>query len=123
MHEIMQLLRLQLEELMLKAVRQSFFTQNDETRILVHSRENMNAPFKYNVEYIHAELSQEVKLLVMKNIAFMYSLLESCKQNSVNFGEYIEDILTRLLKGEKADASFLPNNYVPRPKEEVNKVA
>lgn len=304
MHEIMQLLRLQLEELMLEAIRQSFFTQNDETRILVRSRENMNAPFKYNVEYIHAELSQEVKLLVMKyqegsrdhsiqeenffkgsnikyflcdrakmyetiekdlaefyiercscwfharhylvdayitdermksllllinalfyieqesvrrkhtpdqrfkfrlkysrkivekimkklesirlagkeygalvhravnyilddkeafqkflldghiemhnnaiermfrhiaigrrnwlhtgshfaaeNIAFMYSLLESCKLNSVNFGEYIEDILTRLMKGEKADASFLPNNYVPRPKKVANEAA
>ena len=304
MHEIMKFLRLQLEELMLEAIRKSFFTHNDETRILVRSRESKNAPFKYNVEYIHAELSQEVKLLVMKyeegsrdhsiqeenffkgsnikyflcdrakmyetiekdlaeyyvercscwfharhylvdayitdgrmksllmlinalfyieqesvrrkhtpeqrfkfrlkysrkivekimkklesirlagkeygalvhravnyilddkeafqkflldgriemhnnaiermfrhiaigrrnwlhtgshfaaeNIAFMYSLLESCKLNNVNFGEYIEDILTRLMKGEKADASFLPNNYVPRPKEEANKAA
>lgn len=304
MHEIMKYLRLNLEELMLEAIRQSFFTQNDETRILVRSRENMNAPFKYKVEYIHAELSNEVKLLVMKyeegsrdhsiqeenffkgsnikyflcdrakmyetiekdlaefyvercscwfharhylvdayisdermksllllinalfyieqesvrrkhtaeqrfkfrlkysrrivekimkklesirlagkeygalvhravnyilddkeafqkflldgriemhnnaiermfrhiaigrrnwlhtgshfaaeNIAFMFSLLESCKLNNVNFGEYIEDILTRLMKGEKADSSFLPNNYVPRPKEEANKAA
>ncbi len=304
MHEIMKFLRLNLEELMLAAIRQSFFTQNDETRILVRSRENMNAPFKYNVEYIHAELSQEVRLLVMKydegsrdhgiqeenffkgskvryflsdrakmyetiekdlaefyvercscwfharhylvdacitdvrmksllllinalfyieqesvrrkhtpdqrfkfrlkysrkivekimkqlesirsagkeygvlvhravnyilddkeafqkflldgriemhnnaiermfrhiaigrrnwlhtgshfaaeNIAFMYSLLESCKLNNVNFGEYVEDILTRLMKGEKADTSFLPNNYVPRLKKEANKAA
>jgi len=29
--------------------------------------------------------------------------------------------LTRLMKGEKADASFLPNKYVPRPKEELDK--
>ena len=304
MHEIMKYLRLNLEELMLEAIRQSFFTQNDETRILVRSRENMNAPFKYKVEYIHAELSNEVKLLVMKyedgsrdhsiqeenffkgskikyflsdrakmyetiekdlaefyvercscwfharhylvdayitdgrmksllllinalfyieqesvrrkhtpnqrfkfrlkysrrivekimkklesirlagkeygalvhravnyilddkeafqkflldgriemhnnaiermfrhiaigrrnwlhtgshfsaeNIAFMYSLLESCKLNNVNFGEYVEDILTRLMKGEKADASFLPNKYVPRPKEEQENAA
>ena len=304
MHEIMKCLRLNLEELMLEAIRQSFFTQNDETRILVRSRENMNAPFKYKVEYIHAELSNEVKLLVMKykegsrdhsiqeenffkgsdikyflcdrakmyetiekdlaefyvercscwfharhylvdayitdgrmksllllinalfyieqesvsrkhtpdqrfkfrlkysrrivekimkklesirlagkeygalvhravnyilddkeafqkflldgriemhnnaiermfrhiaigrrnwlhtgshfsaeNIAFMYSLLESCKLNNVNFGEYVEDILTRLMKGEKADASFLPNKYVPLPKEEQENVA
>ena len=49
-----------------------------------------------------------------ENIAFMYSLLESCKLNNVNFGEYVEDILTRPMKGEKADASFLPNKYVPR---------
>lgn len=304
MHEIMKCLRQNLEELMLEEIRRSFFTQNDETRILVRSRENMNAPFKYKVEYIHAELSQEVKLLVMKyeegsrdhgiqeenffkgsnikyflcdrakmyatiekdlaeyyvercscwfharhylvdayitdrrmksllllinalfyieqesarrnhtpdqrfkfrlkysrrivekimkklesirlagkeygalvhravnyilddkeafqkflldgriemhnnaiermfrhiaigrrnwlhtgshfsaeNIAFMYSLLESCKLNNVNFGEYVEDILTRLMKGEKADASFLPNKYVPRTKEEQDKAA
>ena len=58
-----------------------------------------------------------------ENIAFMYSLLESCKLNNVNFGEYVEDILTRLMKGEKAEASFLPNKYVPRPKEEQENVA
>ncbi len=58
-----------------------------------------------------------------ENIAFMYSLFESCKLNAVNFGEYIEDILTRLMKGEKADASFLPNKYVPRPKQEQEKAA
>ena len=58
-----------------------------------------------------------------ENIAFMYSLLESCKLNNVNFGEYVEDILTRLMKGEKADASFLPNKYVPRSKEEQENAA
>lgn len=58
-----------------------------------------------------------------ENIAFMYSLLESCKLNNVNFGEYVEDILTRLMKGEKGDMSFLPNKYVPRPKEELDKAA
>ena len=58
-----------------------------------------------------------------ENIAFMYSLLESCKLNNVNFGEYIEDILTRLMKDEKADASFLPNRYVPHLKEGSNKTA
>ena len=26
------------------------------------------------------------------NLAFMFGLLESCKLNKVNFGEYIEDI-------------------------------
>ena len=304
MHEIMEFLRLNLETLMLEAIRKSFFTQNDETRILVRSRENKNEPFKYRTEYIHAVLSDEVKLLLMKydegsrdhsiqeenffkgsnikyflcdrakmyetiekdlaefyvercscwfharhylvdayitdkrmksllllinslfyieqesvkrkhtpeqrfkfrlkysrglverimkkleairlagkeygalvhravnyilddkeafqkflldghiemhnnaiermfrhiaigrrnwlhtgshfaaeNISFMYSLLESCKLNNVNFGEYVEDILTRLMKGEKADTSFLPNKYVPRSKEEQDKAA
>lgn len=58
-----------------------------------------------------------------ENIAFMYSLFESCKLNNVNFGEYVEDILSSLMKSEKADASFLPNNYAPRPKEEANGAA
>ena len=47
-----------------------------------------------------------------QNIAFMFGLLESCKLNNVNFGEYIEDILTRILCGEEVDASFLPCDYV-----------
>ncbi|WP_153118517.1 hypothetical protein [Segatella copri] len=32
--------------------------------------------------------------------------------NKVNFGEYIEDILTRILCGEEVDASFLLCDYV-----------
>ena len=40
------------------------------------------------------------------------SAYESCKLNKVNFGEYIEDILTRILCGEEVDASFLPCDYV-----------
>ena len=42
----------------------------------------------------------------------MFGLLESCELNKVNFGEYIEDILTRILCGEEVDASFLPCDYV-----------
>lgn len=42
----------------------------------------------------------------------MFGLLESCKLNKVNFGEYIEDILTRILMGEEVDASFLSCDYV-----------
>ena len=49
-----------------------------------------------------------------QNLAFMFGLLESCKLNKVNFGEYIEDILTRILCGEEVDASFLPCDYVRR---------
>ena len=47
-----------------------------------------------------------------QNLAFMFGLLESCKLNKVNFGEYIEDILTLILCGEEFDASFLPCGYV-----------
>ena len=47
-----------------------------------------------------------------QNLAFMFGLLESCKLNKVNFGEYIDDILTRILCGEEVAASFLPCDYV-----------
>lgn len=50
---------------MTEAIRQSKTTYNDETRILVRSRIDKNAPFKYNVEYIHAALSLEKKLVSM----------------------------------------------------------
>lgn len=44
-------------------------------------------------------------------------------ENNINFREYVENILTRLMKGEKADVSFLPNKYVPRPKKEQENAA
>ena len=34
-----------------------------------------------------------------ENLAFMYSLYESCKMNNLIFGRYIEDILTRMKDG------------------------
>ena len=37
-----------------------------------------------------------------QNIAFMYSLYESCKMNDIDFGEYVEDILTRMMKKKVA---------------------
>ena len=46
-----------------------------------------------------------------ENIAFMFSLFESCKLNVINFGDYIEDILTRLLEGEQDFMSLIPCNY------------
>ena len=52
-----------------------------------------------------------------KNIAFMFGLLESCKLNDIDFGIYIEDVLTRIMYGEHVDGSFLPCGYVPRYKE------
>jgi len=46
-----------------------------------------------------------------ENIAFMFSLFESCKLNDINFGDYIEDILTRLMEGEQDFVSLIPCNY------------
>lgn len=52
------------------------------------------------------------KTLLCPEFGIYVRLLESCKLNKVNFGEYIVDILTRILCGEEVDASFLPCDYV-----------
>jgi hypothetical protein len=52
-----------------------------------------------------------------ENIAFIYSLVESSKLNHLNFGEYIEDVLNRVVEeGEdKVDfATLIPCNYQPK---------
>ena len=56
-----------------------------------------------------------------QNIAFMYSLYESCKLNDLNFFNYIEDVLTRLMKGETDYKSLIPCNYKPLPSVEEQK--
>ncbi len=66
-----------------------------------------------------------------QNIAFMYSLYESCKLNDLNFFDYINDVLTRLMKGETDFKSLIPcrsssarllptrrKNYKPLPKDD-----
>ena len=148
------MLRERLEPLMLEAIRQSKYTNNVDTRLLVCSRDLEDEPFKYQIEYIQAALSMEKKLVVMlyddghldmhnisiercfrhiaigrrnwlhtgshqaaKNIAFMFGLLETCKLNEIDFGIYIEDVLTRIMYGEHVDDTFLPCGYVPRYKE------
>ena len=49
-----------------------------------------------------------------ENLAFMYSLYESCKMNNLNFGRYIEDILTRMKEGDKDYRAMLPCFYVEK---------
>ena len=44
------------------------------------------------------------------NIAFMYSLYESCKMNGIDFGEYVEDLLTRMMNGDTDYGSMIPCN-------------
>ena len=60
-----------------------------------------------------------------QNIAFMYSLYESCKLNDLNFFDYVNDVLTRLMKGETDYKSLIPCNYKPLPttEEEQKEVA
>ena len=52
-----------------------------------------------------------VDYILDDEIAFMFSLFESCKLNDINFGDYIEDILTRLMEGEQDFMSLIPCNY------------
>ena len=47
----------------------------------------------------------------------MYSLYESCKLNDLNFFDYINDVLTRLMKGETDYKSLIPCNYKSLPKD------
>ncbi len=54
-----------------------------------------------------------------KNIAFVFSLLESCNLNEINFEEYLEDILNRMLTGDTDYESMLPCNYKPNPKSAI----
>ena len=53
-----------------------------------------------------------------QNIAFMYSLYESCKMNDIDFGEYVEDILTRMMNGDDNYESMIPCNYTSGQKQE-----
>ena len=52
-----------------------------------------------------------------ENLAFMYSLYESCKMNNLIFGRYIEDILTSMKDGDKDYKSMLPCYYVEKTDE------
>ncbi len=52
------------------------------------------------------------------NIAFMYSLYESCKMNDIDFGEYVEDILTRMMNGDDDYRSMIPCCYTSGKKQE-----
>lgn len=46
-----------------------------------------------------------------KNIAFVFSLIESCRLNNLNFGDYIEDVLNRVVSGDRNYESMIPCNY------------
>jgi len=54
------------------------------------------------------------------NIAFMYSLLESCKLNGLDFGDYIEDVMTRISEGDADYQAMIACNYRPRTKAAVS---
>lgn len=47
-----------------------------------------------------------------KNIAFMYSLVETCRLNDVNFDSYIEEVLNRIQSGDTNYRDMLPSRIV-----------
>ena len=60
--------------------------------------------------------------MAAQNVAFMYSLYESCRLNNINFGKYLNDILTRMMKGDTNYMAMLPCNYVGQEHEDELKV-
>lgn len=50
-----------------------------------------------------------------KNLTFMFSLVESCKLNNLDFGEYIEDVLNRIIEGrdENGNLTIDVNTLIP----------
>lgn len=59
MHRIMGYLYDKLYPPCLKIIKESHYTNNDGTRILVRSRKSKDEPFKYRIEYIHGVYSKE----------------------------------------------------------------
>ena len=60
--------------------------------------------------------------MAAQNVAFMYSLYESCRLNNINFGKYLNDILTRMMKGDTNYMAMLPCNYITQEHEDELKV-
>ena len=58
--DFMTYLRERLGPVMLECIRQCVYTQNDESRIVVRSRESKEDKFKYNVECINSWQVDEV---------------------------------------------------------------
>ena len=58
----------------------------------------------------------------IQNIVFMYSLYESCRLDNISFGKYLNDILTRMMKGDTNYMAMLPCNYVAQEHEDELKV-
>lgn len=58
-----------------------------------------------------------------EHTAFMYSLVESCKMNKIDFGDYIEHVLREIMDGNSDYPSLLPNHITLPQKETVTKVA
>ena len=92
---------------------------------------DINSNFRHILKTRYAHISEQVRAAMgrrcwlnsgshdaAQNIAFMYSLYESCKMNDIDFGEYVEDILTRMMNGDDDYRSMIPCYYTPGKKQE-----
>ena len=95
MHQIMSCLRKRLLDLMLEVLKESKYTHNDETRILVRNLADENAPSKYKIEYIHAALSMEKKLVVM-----LYG--EGSRSHEIQEDKVFKDSSIRIFTADRA---------------------
>lgn len=58
-----------------------------------------------------------------EHTAFMYSLVESCRMNKTDFGDYIEHVLCEMRDGNTDYRSLLPNLVVLPQKNVTTKIA
>ena len=99
-------------------------------RIEMHNNA-VESVFQHILKTRYAHISEQVRAAMGRRcwlnygsheaatiIAFMYSLFESCKMNDIDFGEYVEDILTRIMNGDDDYMSMIPCNYTPGKKQE-----
>ncbi len=99
-------------------------------RIEMHNNA-VESVFRHILKTRYAHISEQVRAAMGRrcwlnsgshdaagNIAFMYSLYECCKMNDIDFGEYVEDILTSMMNGDDDYRSMIPCNYVPNKKQE-----
>ena len=64
------------------------------------------------IRNVKNELFHSAKRLILNEVKGIECLLyESCKMNELDFGRYIEDILTRMKDGDKDYLSMLPCYY------------
>ena len=124
-HQIMDYLRVRLEALMLEVIRSCGYVQNDEEAFKKFLQDGRIEMHNNAVESVFRHIAMGRRNWLnsgsheaAQNIAFMYSLYESCKMNDIDFGEYVEDILTRMMNGDDNYESMIPCNYTSGQKQE-----
>lgn len=135
MHKVLKRMRDCLDGPLKNRLRQSTYTQNDETRLSVRSKDDKTGKYSYHTEYVHAMLSPEMKLVYMtynegsrshkiqkeiiegSNIhaitcdKFM-TLLLKYRLNSHKYGATVMDAVNYILDDEVAFRRFLDDGHI-----------